>query len=203
MVPGSAGEMARPILPGAGVDHVRIARVEVDLVDPGPVVLPFEHQVPGPAAVGALVQPAVTASGPHRPLGRHPDHAAASRVDGDPADVARGLEPHVLPGPPAIERLVDAIPEANAPLAVVFAGAHPDHQRVLRVDGQGAHRIRGLVIEDRGPGDAGVLGLPDPARGHPPVPGALVGRIDHDVRDPARGQRRSDAAEPETRDRGG
>ena len=46
---------------------------------------------------------------------------------------------------------------------VLFSTAHPDDVRIVGVERDAADRIRGLTVEDRFPGGAGVGGLPDAA----------------------------------------
>src|SRR6185436_18710065 len=108
-----------------GVEDVGVARVHHDLGDAG-VLADEEHGVPRLAAVGGLVEPALAAGLPERALGGHVHHARIPRVDDDPADVLGALEAHVLPALAGVVGAVDAVPVRDAPLAVVFAGAHPD-----------------------------------------------------------------------------
>src|SRR5215207_8403945 len=145
---GLTGEMVRPILPrstfgtplsslidvaaplvGGRVEHVRIARVHGDLVD-ARVFADREHGVPCLPAVGCLVETAVAAGRPERPLRGDVDHVRVARIDQDTADVLGALEPHVLPRLAAVVRSVDAVAVGDAALAVELARADPDGRRV-------------------------------------------------------------------------
>ena len=85
----------------------------------------------------------------------------------------------------------------GAALAVVLARAEPEDVRVLRIDGDAAEREDAVVVEDRREGDAAVRRLPEAAERRRDVPDARVLRVDLDVDDAARGQRRTDAAKLE------
>ena len=79
-----------------GDDDARITRIELDVGD-ARVVADLEHLLPGLAAVRRLVEAAIAAGAPERPLRRHVHDVAVRRIDDDLADVLRGLEPDVLP----------------------------------------------------------------------------------------------------------
>src|ERR1700724_1369679 len=146
------------------VSFCRVARIHAQVGAPG-VVADGEHPLPGLAAVGGLVDAAVAAGRPQRPLGGDVDDVGVARIDHDAGDVLRALEAEVLPVPAAVGRPVDAVAVGDAALAVVLAGADPDDQRVVGVDGDAADRVGALAVEDRLEGGAGVDGLPHAARG--------------------------------------
>ena len=68
------------------MQHVRVARIEHDVGDAG-VLADVQHLLPGLAAVGRLVEPAIAARSPQRPLGRDVHRVRVARVDQDLADV--------------------------------------------------------------------------------------------------------------------
>ena len=111
------------------------------------------------------------------------------------------LESHPRPGRAGIGRLVDAVAVADAALVVVLARREPDDVRVLRVDDHRAERIRAVGLEDRRPGVAAVLGLPQVAGADRDVPHVGVLRIDRDVGYPARRQARPNRPELEVLER--
>ena len=151
-----------PALVGRGVEDIRVTRVQVDLVGPG-VIGDVEHALPALAAVGGLVDPAVAARAPQRPLRGDIDHVRVPWVDGDHADVLGVVEADVLPVLTAVEALVDSVAERHRTLAVVLTGADPDHVGVCRVEGDAADRVRGLLVENWRPGDPSVDGSPEPS----------------------------------------
>ena len=183
-----------PALIGGGVKDVGILRIHRDFGDAG-VGADREHRFPRLAAVGGLVQPAVAARRPQRPDRADVDNVRVAGIDEDVLNVLGVLEPHPLPRLARVGGLVDAVAEGDAPLVVVLAGAEPDDVRVLRVDGHRAERIGAVLVEDRRPGIAAVLGLPQIARGRSDVPDAGILRVDGDIRDAAGRQARSEAAE--------
>src|SRR4026209_832008 len=119
-------------LVGDRVHRVGIARVEVDLGDPGALV-DVEDAGPGLAPVARLVEPALAAGGPQRSLRRDVDHVRVARIDDDPAEVLGALEPHVRPGLPTVGGLVAPAAVADAALTVVLAAPHPHRERMLRI----------------------------------------------------------------------
>ena len=184
--------LVAPALPRGRVDHVGVARVEVDLVDAG-VLVDIENELPALAAVRRAVQSALPARGPEGALRGNVDRAGVVGVDCDHAYMARRLQPHVGERQPPVHRLVDPIAVADRALAVVLSGSHPECEGVARVERDTPDRVRAVVVEDGGPGGAPVGGLPDVAGGDGHVPGAPVRRVDGDVRDPPGCDRRSDA----------
>ena len=185
--------------------HVGVARVEVHLVDSRCRSETCEDAFPGLAAVGGLVQPAIPARAPQRPL-----RAATKTVS-----ESRGSTMAIMPmcsdsfsptffqlAPPSVG-LVDAVAERDAALAVVLTGAGPDDVRVVRIEPQAADRVRRLAVEHRLPGRAAVGGLPDAARGGGREVALGVLGVDREVDDAPRGQRRPERAEREPLQRRG
>ena len=183
-----------PSLVRGGVDGVWIGGVEFDIRYPR-VLVDLEYRSPGDTAVCGPVHAALATGGPQRPLGRYQHRIAVARIDENLADVLRCGEPHLLPGAASVEAPVYAAAPGHVAAADVLAGTDPDHVRVVRIDGDGADRVRRLVIEDRRPGDAGIGRLPQTARANRHVPGAAVFRMHLDVRDAAAHERGADAAQ--------
>ena len=103
------------------------------------------------------------------------------------------LEADVLPALSTVGRFVDAVAVGHRALTVVLARADPDDVRVLRVEGHATDGVGALVVEDRRPGRARVVGLPHSARGDGnELPLRLPG-VDRDVADTS-----GDEARPET-----
>ena len=179
------------------VDDVGVLWIEDDVADAG-VVADVQHLRPGRAGVGRLVEAALAARRPERPLCGDVDDVRVARVDEDLAEVLGFLQPHPLPRLAGVGRLVDAVAEVRAALAGVFTGPEPHHVRVLRIDDDAAERERAAAVENRREARAAVRRLPQSAEraGHVPGIGAL--RIDGDVLNAAGLNRRADAAELET-----
>jgi len=170
----------------AGVhDHVHDAGVLVDLQD----------QLPGLASVVGPVEPAVAPGTPEGAHGGHVDDIPVGRMYQDLADVHRLLQADVLPVLAAVSGAVDSVAVGDAALAVVLARADPDDVGIGRIDGDAADGIAALVVEDRLPRDARVVGLPDIPRADRDVPVVGIARVDGDVADASRHQCRADAAE--------
>ncbi len=187
-----------PPLVGAGVHQVRVAGVHVDLVDAG-VLVDVQHPPPGRAAVGGLVQPAIPARAPQRPLRRHEHDIRVPRVDRDHADVLRLLEPELVPVLAAVAGAVHPVAEGHRTLRVVLTRPDPHDLRVARLHRQAADRIGPLPIEHRRPGRTRVPGHPDPARRRRRPEPLRMSRLDREVGDPPRREGRADRAELQPR----
>src|SRR5206468_3714187 len=98
------------------------------------------------------------------PLRGDEDDVRVARVDDDASDPAGRVESHFGPRAAGVGGLVDAIPDRDMASNPWLARARPDDVRVGLRDGQGPDGLYGLIVEDRRPVDAGVHGLPDPAR---------------------------------------
>jgi hypothetical protein len=183
-----------------GVEDVRVPGIERDVGNAG-VVVDCEHVRPGLASVGRPIEAALPSRRPEGPFRRDVHHVPVPRVDEDLADVLGSLEPHLPPGPAAVEALVDAVPPAHVATAHVLASADPYDVGVGRIQGDATHRVGRLVVEDRLPGDAGVLRLPHSPRADRDVPHAAVARADGDVGSPTAHQGGADAAQREAPER--
>ena len=92
---------------------------------------------------------------------------------------------HIFPGLTAVATAIDAGTVGNVTAGHILAGTDPDRIRVFRVECDAANRVRVFVIEDRRPGCAAVICLPDTAAADGDVPSAWILRVDDDVRDSA------------------
>src|SRR5579872_2379630 len=135
-------------------DHVGAAGVVVDLDEAGR---------PGLAAVGGFIEAALTAALPERTGRRHVNHVGIARIDHDAGDVLGVLEAYIAPGAAGVFTFVNTVAIGDTPLVIVLAGAGPDDGGILRVDGDGADGVGAVIIEDRSPGGAVVVGQEDAA----------------------------------------
>ena len=165
-------------------EHVGIVRIHRDVADAG-VLADVQDLRPVGAAVGRLVETAIAAGRPQRPVRRDVDDLRIARIDHDAADVLRILQPEVPPRAPGIVAAIHAVAVADAALVVRLAGADPNRARVLAIDRDGADRIGALVLHDGREGRAGVGGLPHPAGRDADVPRLLVLRMHRDRADAA------------------
>ena len=189
-----------PALVRARVHDVRALRIERHVGD-ARVLVDRERGGPRLAAVGRLVEAALAAFREERPLCGDPDDVRIAGIDDDAADVLGRLEADARPRLARVRGLVDAVAEVRAALARVFARAEPEDVRVPGIDDDAAQRERSVVLEDRLERDAAVHGLPHAAECRRDVPDARVLRVDRDVLDPARVNRRADVPELERLER--
>ena len=171
-------------LPRRGVEDVGVPGIQHHVADPG-VLGDVEHPLPGGAAVDRLVEAAVSAGPPQRPLRRDEDGVAVARVDHDLADVLRLVEPQVLEGSSGVAAPPDPVAVAHRALAVVLAGAEPEHVGIRGIDHDRRGRIHRVVLEDRLPGGSPVRGLEGVPGGDRNVPSRPVVRVDRYVGDAA------------------
>ncbi len=166
-------------LPHRGHDAPGIGRVHDHLVG-ARVLVDVQHTLPGGTTVHRAVDPSLLGRRVGVAEGRHVGDVRIVRVDQNPADPPRALEPHVGPGVAGVRRLPHAIADRDVRSDRALAGAGPNDGRVRRRHGQCADRVHGLVVEDRLPVQAGVLGLPDPSRGRARVVGeSIAGNAGH------------------------
>src|SRR5207249_11639155 len=90
-----------------------------------------QHGLPRLASVGGLVQPAVAARPPQRPLSRDINHVRIARIDENLADVFRFFQADLSPTLASIIGAVHAVAVTDAALAVVFSRTHPGYLCVL------------------------------------------------------------------------
>src|SRR5207249_2665721 len=98
-------------------------------------------------------------------------------------DLAPLVQAEMAPRPAAVGGLVDAVACGEVRPLEALAAADVDHVRARRSDGDRTDGAGRLIVEDRPPGPAVVLGLPDPA-----VDGAHVEDVGL-IRDAGRGLR--------------
>ena len=180
-----APDVAAPLV-GGGVEHLRVTGLEHHVRHPG-VGVHGQDGLPGPAAVGGLVEATVTALLPEGALGRHIDHGAVPGIHQDLGDVFAGPQAQVLPGLAGVQAAVDPVSVAHGALGVVLPAAHPDDVGVPGIHGHTADGVGALLVEDGVPGGATVHGLPEAPAGHAHVPGVVLARVHGDVPHPARG----------------
>src|SRR5256714_10684954 len=102
------------------------------------------------------------------------------------------LQSNIAPGFPAIIRTIDSAAVRHAALTVVFAGADPNRQRILRIEHDTADRVRPLAIEYRGPGVSIVDGFPNAARRARHEIVRRIVRLDRETDHAPRSKRRPD-----------
>src|SRR5262249_40889469 len=119
------------------VHDVGVLRIEHDVVHAG-VGADRQDRLPRRAAVRRLVEAALAAGRPERPLRGDVDDVRVARIDLDAADVLRRHQAHPLPRLARVGRLVDPVAEVRAALTQVLAGAEPDDARILRIDDDAA-----------------------------------------------------------------
>src|SRR6266545_655574 len=115
---------------------------------------------------------------------RHEDAAGFLRIDENRPDLLAVGKPHVFPGLPAVQRLVDAVAHGEIRPLEALAASDIENLGIRGGDGERANRARLLPVKERRP-DAAVIGR---------LPDASV--VDADVEDirPARHTRRPDRA---------
>src|SRR5207248_8017786 len=126
--------------------RLRVGGVHRQVDAPG-VLVQRQDVPPGAPAVGGLEEAALLAGLPQVAQGGDVGGAGVLRVDDDAADVARGAQPGVGPGLPAVGGAVDPVAPGNAVAGVGLAGADPDHVGVGRGHGDGPDRGDPLVVE--------------------------------------------------------
>ena len=180
-------------------DGVGVARVHRH-VDGAGVLIDIEDPLPALAPVLRPEDPALLVGPPQIADRRDVHDIRIARMDEDAPDVLAPLEPHVPPGLPAVDRLVDAVPPARRLPVLRLPGADPDQVRIRLVERDGSDGARRLIVEERRPGSAVVLGLPDPSRARAYIEDLRLRLHHRDVRDAPTHERRPELAILEMRD---
>ena len=115
------------------------------------------------SAVGRAVDAALRVRAVRMAEHRDEETVRVAGIDEDRADLPAVAQAEVLPRPPAVGRFVDAVADREVRPLQSLAAADVDDVRVRRRDRERADRLRRLLVEDRRPGAAGVVGLPDAA----------------------------------------
>ncbi len=151
-----------------------------DEIDGPRHLVDVQDLVPGLAPVSGLEDAALRIVGPLVAAGGHPHRVRIGRMDDDPRDGLGLGEPHVGPGLACVGGLPD--PGAGVGAAEDVGLARPDPDDVLVGGGQGQVPDGGgdVVLEDRRPGHALVVGLPHASGGAADVDGVgAASRLDH------------------------
>ena len=149
--------------PQRGVDRPRVRRIERD-VDSARVLVLVEDALHRASAVGGAVDAALRVRAVGMPERRDEDAVRIVWIDdegGDLPRVAQAVE--VLPGAARVVRSEEAFADGEIRPLQPFAARDVDDVRVRRRDGDGANRLRRLLVEDRRPGLTVVRSLPDAA----------------------------------------
>jgi hypothetical protein len=150
------------VFPEVGVQDVGIIGVELDAVRAG-IGVHVQNLFPRCPAVAAAKHAAFAVRAIRAPHAGDIDGGWIGGVHDDAAHLAHVLEPDMGPALAAIHRLENAIAGAEIGTVQAFACADIDHIGMRRRHGDIAYRTSGCRIEDRAPGAAVIIGLPDPA----------------------------------------
>ncbi len=183
---------------GRGVHDVGIARIHRHVGDPH-LGANVQHPLPVLAAVGGAVHAALGAVLPRVAHGPDQHRAAVVRVDQDARDLQRAAEADVAPMRTAVVRHVHTVAVGDVVADVGFTGTDPDHGGVARIDRERPDRGHRLVLEERRPGHAAVIGAEHAAVGTADVVRLGVAGHPGHRRHTAAGERRTDLAEVKTR----
>src|SRR5207237_419135 len=159
---GAALDEALLLLPERGVDRVRIARIDPDVVGARVFVL-VENLLKGLATVGGSKDTALLVRSVGMAEGGDEEPIRILRVDGDHRDHLRVVQAEVRPRLAGVGRFIHAVTDGEVGTNYACAAADVDDVRVGGGDGDGADRAGALVIEERVPGRAVVGGAPDAA----------------------------------------
>ena len=162
-------------LPRPREEVARVDRVERDVGAAG-VLVHEEDALPALAAVRGAVDAALLLRAVGMPQRADVDDVGIGRMDGEPGNAARLLQPHERPGPAGVGRLVDALPDGDVAADLTLAGTGPDDVGIGRGHPQRADRLHWLVVEDGVPVHAAVGRLVDASGGGAHVVGVGVAR---------------------------
>src|SRR5689334_4441505 len=87
-------------------------------------------------------------------------------IDSEPGNLLAIAEAKMRPGFARVSRLVNAIADREIRPMQPFSAGNINNIRIRRRNGNRANGARWLIVKDRLPGAAVVVGLPDPAIAH-------------------------------------
>ena len=184
---------AAPCRPAAGVQDARVERVHGQVHGAG-VGAAVQHLFPGLPAIARAVHPALGVRAEGVAQRGHVDQVRVLRVHADAADVARLLQPQVLPGTPGVRGAVHPVAIGDVDADGGLARAGVDHVRVRRRHRQRADGGAGEeAVRDVAPVHPTVGGLPHATGAGAEVEGHGVARV-AGHRHHAAAARRADAA---------
>ena len=151
-------------LPGRGKHRIGARGIDDD-VDGARLLVDEQDPLPGASAVTRPEDAALRLGPVAVTHGRDVDDRCITRVDGQTADAAGLVEPHVRPGLASVGRFVDAVANLDVRPDVRVTRAGPHDVCIRWCDRERADGRGGLVVEDRVPVQSAVGGLEDTARG--------------------------------------
>ena len=86
------------------------------------------------------------------------DSVGIAGIDGEGGNLLAVAQAEVSPGLAGVSGFVDAVADGEVGAVQALAAGHVDDVGIGGSDGDGADRLRGLVIEDGVPGAAVVVG---------------------------------------------
>ena len=150
-------------LPGGGVEHARVARIHAE-IHRARAVVHEEHALPRGPAVARAEHAALVIGAEGVAERRHVGDLGIAGIDANAANLPRIAQPHVLPGPAAVVRAIDAVPVRQVPPDAAFPHAGIYDVGIGSRDRDGAHRAGAeLAVRHAAPAVAAVGALPDAA----------------------------------------
>ena len=159
---GAAFDEALLLLPERGVHDVRIARIDLDVVGAGVLVL-VQHFLKRPTAIGRAEDAALLVRPVGMAEGGDEEAIGIVRIDCDHRDHLRVVETEIRPALSSVRGLIEAIPGREVGSNDPCARADVDHIRIGGRDADGADRPGTLVVEEGMPGGTVVGRPPDTA----------------------------------------
>ena len=168
--PGELAVLPRTLLrlPQYGINLARIARIERQVHRARAIVL-VEDLLPARAAIGGPEDAALGVRAVRVAQHRDEDAVGVARVHQDGGDLLCVSQVQVPPALAAVGGFEDAVADRKVGPLQALPAAHVNDLGVGGRHRDAADRPGGLVVEDRPPGQAIVVGLPDSAVIHADV----------------------------------
>jgi hypothetical protein len=113
------------------------------------------------------------------------DPVGITGIDGYVWNLLTVPQPEVAPGAPGVIRAVHPIADGQVRAVQAFTAAHVDYLGIGWSDGDCANRLVRLIVKQRLPGPAGIVGLPDTAIDRTDVENIGLGWDSRDCASPA------------------
>src|SRR6185312_3051373 len=151
-----------PRLPQPGIDDVRVGGIDSDRRAAG-VGIAGQNPLPADAAIERAVDAALGIGTVGVAEHRGEQAVRLLGIHGELGDLLPVAQAEVGPGAPGVVGAVDAVADRQVRAAQPLTAADVHDVGVGGGHGDGADRLRRLLLEDRVPGAARVVGLPYPA----------------------------------------
>src|SRR5580692_6198244 len=166
---------AQPQLPKRRINNIWVRRIDLH-VRAADVFAFRKHLLPILPAVGGKINPALFIRSIGMPERRGENSIRVARVDSKSGNALTIAKAKMGPGLARVGGFVHPVTDGQIRPSQPFAARDINYVRIGRSDRNGSNSLRWLIVENRRPGAAGIVCLPDTAVHRPDVKNIRLGR---------------------------